>query len=83
LKASEDGPVVLNEEVSIYSRNNTICVKVPGNTGQISIYNILGQLTHSVAIQDSETIIPVENSGSYIVRVMHENRVEVKKTVIK
>jgi len=83
LKTGDEEIPEWEDQVVIYSFDNMICVRVPENTGQIFVYNLLGQEVRHIEIDKTTTYIHVENTGSYIVRVLQEGTASVKKVVVK
>ena len=77
-----------NDQVSIYSYNSEISVKLDPNVaaeGMITITNMLGQVVMNVDITNAETVIPMESAkkGIYLVTVKQDNGSYTKRVSIK
>lgn len=70
--------------VKVYAYNNNIKVYVDAmQSTDITVTNLLGQTVTRVAANSTETIIPVNETGIYIVTVSNELGVRSEKVFIK
>ncbi|MCD4697211.1 MAG: T9SS type A sorting domain-containing protein, partial [Bacteroidales bacterium] len=70
--------------INIYSFNNVVYVVTPEiTTGNIIVYNVLGQEVANAEITDVVNNISLVNGGYYIVQVISDNSVTSKKVYIK
>jgi len=70
--------------INIYSYNNVVYVITPEiTTGNIIVYNVLGQEVANAEITDVVNNISLVNGGYYIVQVISDNSVTSKKVYIK
>jgi len=77
-------PDHLDDLINIYSMNTSICVELPEEIdGKIVVYNLMGQMVANVDIWNSKTIIPLENSNCYIVKVIGDKNVVSRKIIVK
>lgn len=81
------GPLGLGDEfvenVNIYSNNSSVYVNVPEVDGSIYIYNLLGQDVASETITDNTTVISLNQTGYYIVKVLSNEGVVTKKVFVE
>lgn len=69
---------------NIYSANNTIYIDFSGTTGEIAIYNILGQeINHTAAVNGMNKISVPEGNAVYIVKVISDHATVTKKVFVK
>jgi hypothetical protein len=70
--------------VQIYSYGNNIYVNVPENVnGQVVVYNMLGQVVMSAAINSALNVLTVDEAGSYIVKVLGDKKVVTEKVMVE
>jgi hypothetical protein len=70
--------------ISIYSYGHNVYVYVPENTeGSIVVYNMLGQQVLTAPINNVTNTLTLDNSGSYIVKVLGESSIITQKVVIE
>jgi hypothetical protein len=73
-----------NGKFDVYSYRNEIMVSAADDVeGDIQVFNMTGQLIESSRIAGSLTTIVLNDNGNYIVRVMSDQEVSVKKVTIK
>mgnify|MGYP006285974525 CR=1 FL=1 len=77
----EEDPIT--SSVLIFSRENSICLSTDQQQGQVVIYNMLGQIVDNTRIMSQLTTIPVKETGNYIVKVIHNNRMAIRKVLVK
>jgi len=69
---------------SVFGQNGNIVVSATAGLVQaISVYNVQGQQVKTVASPASYQIIPMNNAGSYVVKLQSENTVKVYKVLVK
>jgi hypothetical protein len=69
---------------SIYAADNKIYVDFSGNTGDIAIYNILGQeISRTSASKGMNKISVTDGNAVYIVKVISDNTTVTKKVFVK
>jgi len=69
---------------SVFGQNGNIVVSATsGLVKAISVYNVQGQQVKTVASPASYQIIPMNNAGSYVVKLQSENTVKVYKVLVK
>ena len=69
---------------SIYAANKMIYVDFTGTSGQIILYNILGQEVGRVSASKGTNEIDVaEGNAVYIVKVISDNNTVTKKVFVK
>jgi len=69
---------------TIFAANNEIRVLVPANTsGNIMVYNLMGQEIISSQINGTRNTINMNESGTYLVKVIGSDGVSTKKVFIK
>ncbi|MBN3035307.1 MAG: T9SS type A sorting domain-containing protein [Bacteroidales bacterium] len=72
------------EAISIYAVDRDVYVNVPENTdGHIMVFNTLGQQVTTAPINNTLNKVTVNKPGSYIVRVLSDNRTITGKVMIK
>ena len=72
------------EDFTIYAYNSAVNVIAPANaSGQIYIYNTLGQQVVRTDLTGGRNVMPVEAGMNYIVKVVTENGVETGKVLVK
>jgi hypothetical protein len=82
-------PVGINElsanNVKIWSNENNIIVNVPANvTGEIAVYNLMGQEVVRTDIEGIQTEIEVsEVNTNYVVKVINESNAVTGKVYVK
>lgn len=77
-------PELANVGYNIFSSGKDVYVYVPENTkGDIVIYNALGQVVKTAAINSPVNTIRLENTSAYIVRVLSDDNVVTKKVFIE
>jgi hypothetical protein len=70
--------------VDIYSIQKDVYVSVPANTsGEIAVYNLLGQEVAHTRISGTLNKISLENGNYYLVRVIGKDLVVTKKVFVK
>jgi hypothetical protein len=68
----------------IYSYNNSVIIELNGNThADVNIYNISGQLISSLHSAQGLQKIDLANTGNYIVKLISDKSIMVKKVWIK
>ncbi|NQU31853.1 MAG: T9SS type A sorting domain-containing protein [Bacteroidetes bacterium] len=71
-------------DIMIFAYDQTIQVNLEGfNQTNISVYNLLGQEIATVNANANQVLIPIFNSGYYVVKVADGNRVSTQKVFIK
>jgi hypothetical protein len=77
-------PELIHADLNIFSSGKDVYVYVPENTkGDIVIYNALGQIVKTAAINSPVNTIRLENTATYIVRVLSDEMVVTKKVYIE
>jgi hypothetical protein len=82
-------PVGINDisagTVKIWSRDNNIIVNVPADvTGEIAVYNMMGQEVIRTDIESIETQIPVSDvNTNYVVKVISDRNAVTGKVYVK
>ena len=82
-------PVGINDlnanTVKIWSLENNIIVNVPSNvTGEIAVYNMMGQQVTRTDITGTETQIKVSDvNTNYVVKVISDNSAVTGKVYVK
>jgi len=82
-------PVGINDinatTVNIWARNNNIIVNVPSNvTGEIAVYNMMGQQVVRTNIAGTETQVKVSDvNTNYVVKVISESNTVTDKVYVK
>jgi PKD repeat protein len=70
--------------INIWAANQTIYVQAPATTGDIVVYNMMGQEVVKTAIQPGLNVIPMEDVNTYyIVKVLGSEITETGKVFIK
>jgi|GEM_PF-4655437 len=82
------GPVGVAEQAvaapSIYSYGKVVYVNVPENTdGSIVVYNMLGQVVATQAINSALNKVTLDNAGNYIVKVLGSERTVTQKVFVE
>lgn len=77
--------VDINNNVSVYSFSNKIFVNTKETNGTITVLNSLGQVVNSSDINNSQTIISLNNikTGIYFVRIEMNEGIITKKVFIE
>jgi hypothetical protein len=81
-------PLAVNEQLinpdQIFAFNGKVYVKSNDKvSGEINIYNIMGQLINSVPLETGASGIDIEKSGNYIVTVVSNSNITTKKVFIR
>jgi hypothetical protein len=70
--------------INIYSSNMDVYVAVPSNTtGDIVVYNLIGQEVARTVISDVLNKVTLQKSAYYVVKVMSDESVVTKKVFVK
>ncbi len=71
-------------DINIWAANQTIYVQAPATTGDIVVYNMMGQVVVKTAIEPGLNEIPMNDANTYyIVKVLGSDVTETGKVFIK
>lgn len=70
--------------VNVFSYNHDIMVNLDGQSiANVTVYNLLGQTITSVVASGTQTVIPVNETGYYVVKVSNAEGIVSEKVFIK
>jgi hypothetical protein len=73
---------IFNKEIYLFQENRALHIFTQFNA-RVSVYDISGRLVANKNIDPGESIIPMQNTGVYIVKLTRNNEVITRKVVIK
>jgi hypothetical protein len=71
-----------NVNIAVHQFQLIISRPEAAGTGQVAIYNIMGQMMYRSQITAPQTIIPIDKAGVYLVKISDPHQVYAKKVLI-